>query len=112
MFLPLTDNSVKTTLQIHYAYLMGNLLVDNELAAELFGWKPRLLNERTLNEIRALNGYGRHSEAFLKWYQFAKSWYTEERLRAFCECLEKAGKDARSKLIEVAKKIRKLLRGN
>ena len=64
------------------------------------------------DEIRALNGNGKHFEAFQKWYQFAESWYTEERLKNFRECLEELGKDARPRLIEVAKEIRKLLRGN
>ena len=70
------------------------------------------MDRPNFDEIRALNEHGKHSEAFQKWYQFAESGYTKERLRVFCECLEEAGKDARPKLIEVAKEIRKLLRGN
>ena len=64
------------------------------------------------DEIRALNGNGKHFEAFQKWYQFAESWYTEKRLEDFCNCLVELGKDVRPKLIEVAKEIRKLLQGN
>ena len=37
---------------------------------------------------------------------------TEERLRDFCDFLEEVGKDAKPKLIEVAKKIRKMSRGD
>ena len=82
------------------------------LAAKLFGWEPQLLDRAHFDEIRALNGNGKHSEAFQKWYQFAASWYTEKELENFCNCLEELGKDAKPKLIEVAKEIRKLLRGN
>ena len=99
-------------LQKRYAYLRGNLPIDNELAAKLFGWEPQLLDGPIFDEIRALNELGRHSEAFQKWYQFAESWYTKERLKNFRECLEELGKDTKPKLIEVAKEIRKLLRGN
>ena len=100
-------------MQKRYAYLRKNLSVDNELSAKLFGWKPQLLDKPTFAEIRALNEHGKPYEAFQKWYEFAESGYTEERLRVFCECLEVVGKDAKPKLIEVAKKIRrKLLRGD
>ena len=94
-----TDNPVKTTLQKRYAYLRQNLSIDNELSAKLFGWEPQLLDGPTVAEIRALNEYGKPTEAFQKWYQFAKSGYTEKRLRVFCECLEEVGKDAKPKLI-------------
>ena len=71
------------------------------------------MDEPTFAEIRALNEHGKPYEAFQKWYQFAESGYTEERLRVFCECLEEVGKGAKPRLIEVAKKIRrKLLRGD
>ena len=100
-------------MQKHYAYLRENLSVDNELSAKLFGWKPQLLDEPTFDEIRSLNEHGKPTVAFQKWYQFAVSGYTEESLRVFCECLEEVGKEAKPKLIEVAKKIRrKLLRGD
>ena len=100
-------------MQKRYAYLRENLSVDNELSAKLFGWKPQLLDEPTVDEIRSLNEHGKPTEAFQKWYQFAISGYTEERLRVFCECLEEVGKEVKPKLIEVAKKIRsKQLRGD
>ena len=95
-----------------YAYLGGKLSVDNELAAKLSEWKPPLLDGPTFAEIRALNEHDKPYEAFLIWYHFAKSGYTEERLRGFCDCLEEVGKDAKPKLIKVAKEIRKLLRGD
>ena len=96
-----------------YAYLRENLSVDNELSAKLYGCEPQLLDKATFVEIGALNKYGQPYEAFQKWYQFAESGYTEERLRVFCECLEEVGKEAKPKLIEVAKKIRRdLLRGD
>ena len=106
-------NPVKTTLQKRYAYLRENLSVDNELSAKLFGWEPQLLDKPTFAETRALNEHGKPYDAFQKWYQFAESGYTEERLRVFCECLEEVGKDAKPMLITVAKEIRrKLLRGD
>ena len=92
-----------------HAYLGGKLSVDNELAAKLTIWEPPLLDEPTFDEIRDLNEHGKPYEAFLIWYHFAESGYTEERLRDFCDCLEEVGKDAKPKLIKVAKKIRKLL---
>ena len=110
--LPLTGNPVRTTLQKCYAYLRDKLSIDNDLAAKLFGWDPQLLDGTNFDEIRALNDHGKHFDAFQKWYRFAESWYTEERLEVFCECLEELGKDAKPRLFEVAKEIRKLSRGN
>ena len=107
------DIPVKTKLQTCYSYLRENLPIDNGLAAQLFGWKPQLLDKPNFDAIGALNKQGEHSQAFQKWYDFAESWYTEETLRVFCECLEEAGKGVKQTLIKVAKEIRrKLLKGD
>jgi hypothetical protein len=36
-------NRVKAALERHHSYLRKNLRVDNELAAKLYGWIPKLL---------------------------------------------------------------------
>ena len=88
------------------------MTIDNEVAAKLFGWKPQLLGDPPYYEICSLNECGKHYDAFEKWYVFAKSSYTEERLNDFCECLREIGRvDARSKFAEVAE-ILERLKGN
>ena len=104
---------MKNVLKSNYAFLRENLTVDNQVAARLFGWKPPLLGDPPYYEIRSLNEGGKHYDAFEKWYVFAKSSYTEERLKDFCECLEEiGGKDARSKLAEVAVELLKEFKGS
>ena len=83
----------------------------NDLAAKLYGWKPQLLDEPTFKEITALNDRGKTGDAIQKWHDYAASWYTEESLKEFCKCLEDAGNNAKPKLCQVAKKIKKTLKG-
>ena len=87
------------------------MIVDNDLASKLFGWKPQLLADPPYREIRALNDLGKHHDAFEKWYVFSESSYTEDRLEVFCECLKEVGKDTRPKLKVVAEEILKKLKG-
>ena len=89
------------------------MTIDNPVAARLFGWKPQLLADPPYHEIRHLNACGKHYDAFEEWYKFAKSSYTEDILKVFCECLKKiAKKDAKFKLVEVAEEILKKLEGD
>ena len=108
---PTVDNLVKNVLLERYTYLRNNLRITEDLAAELYGWKPQLLDGPTFKEITALNDRGKPGDAFQKWHDYAASWYTEESLREFCKCLEDAGNIAKPKLRQVAKKIKKTLKG-
>ena len=85
--------------------------MSDDLVAKLYGWKPPLLDEPTFKEITALNDWGKPDNAFQKWQDYAASWYTEESLKEFCKCLEDAGNNAKPKLLQVAKKIMKTLKG-
>ena len=83
----------------------------DDLAAELYGWKPQLLDGSTFKEITALNDRGKSGDAFQKWHDYAECVYTEESLRDFCKCLEDPENIAKPKLRQVAKKIKKTLKG-
>ena len=86
--------------------MRDNLSIDNNLASELFGWKPLLLGSREHKRIRALNDQGKDDDAFQTWFTFATSAYTKENLVELCKCLWKAGKDAgQEKIICIAEKI-------
>ena len=88
-------------------------MVDNQVAAKLYGWKPQLLADPPYHEIRHLNECGRHYDAFEKWYMFAKSSYNEDSLKVFCECLREIGeKDAKFTLVGVAEEILKEYEGD
>ena len=87
-----------------FAYLRKNLVIDNNLAGKLFGWKPQLLADPPYHEICASNTHGEHTRSFDLWYKFASDYYTGTSLTELCKCLRSAG-IAKQRLIAVAKKI-------
>ena len=106
--------TVKAALESHYYYLRKNLRVDNELAAKLYGWIPKLLGDPPYSEIKAMNNQGKHYDAYEKWFNFATSSYTQESVGEFCKCLKEAGREGRPRLTKVARKTLKKVpnRGN
>ena len=106
--------TVKAALESLYSYLRKNLTVDNELAAKLYGWKPQLLGDPPYSEIKSLSNQGKQYDAFEKWFNFATSYYTQESVGMFCNCLKEAGREGRPKLTKVARKTLKNVpnRGN
>ena len=100
---------MKNVLLELYAYLSDNLRMTNDLASKLFGCK--LLDESTFEVIAALNNHGQSGDAFGKWHKYAEWMYTEDSLREFCKCLEDVGNNAKPKLLQVAKKIKKTVKG-
>ena len=107
----LSQDAVKDVLRSSYSYLRENLSIDNEVASKLFGWSPRLLGDPPYREILSLNERGKHFDAFERWYQFAESSYTEDRLKVFCECLGEIGSPTRPKLVDVGRRMLKVLGG-
>ena len=102
---------MKDVLRSSYSYLRENLSIDNEVASKLFGWRPQLLGDPPYREILSLNERGKHFDAFERWYQFVESSYTEDRLKVFCECLEEIGNPTRPKLVDVGRRLLKMLGG-
>ena len=102
---------MKDVLRSSYSYLRGNLSIDSEVAAKLFGWSPQLLGDPPYREILSLNERGKHFDAFERWYQFAESSYTADRLKVFCECLAEIGSPTRPKLIDVGRRVLEVLGG-
>ena len=102
---------MKDVLKSEYSYLRENLSIDSEVASKLFGWSPQLLGDPPYREILSLNERGKHFDAFERWYQFAESSYTEDRLKVFCECLGEIGSPTRPKLIEVGRRVFEMLVG-
>ena len=83
-----------------FAYLRKNLVIDNSLAGELFGWRPQLLADHPYHVIRASNTRGEHPLVFDLWYRFASGHYTGTSVTELCKCFRSAG-SAKKKLIAV-----------
>ena len=79
------------------------MIVDNELAASMYGSK--LLDYPTYSRICALNEKGRQNDAFEQWFRFATSNYTEESINVLSDCLKKVGKGTRPRLIKVSNRM-------